>query len=155
MTDIVSPDIQAIVGLLLAVSIASERLVEIVKGVVPWLNEAKDDPILEGRRKSALQILAVTAGVLTAFLASPILAKSLSGIPDHGFAVLLIGLLASGGSAFWNAILSYLLQVKNLKKQEVKASQLDVKQAKSGALPDLNLGEERVTSNECYDVEDK
>ncbi len=155
MVDIVSPDIQAIVGLLLAVSIASERLVEIVKGYWPWLNNANDDPVQEGRRKSALQILAVVAGIGTAFLASPILAKSLSGIDSHGIAILSIGLLASGGSAFWNAILSYLLQVKDLKKQEVKTSQIEAEKIKSGAQPDLNLGDEQVTSNECYDVEDK
>jgi len=155
MADIVSPDLQAIVGLLLAVSIASERLVEIIKGYWPWLNTSHDDPIQEGRRKSALQILAVAAGIGTAFLASPILAQSLSGMDDHGIAVLSIGLLASGGSAFWNAILSYLLQVKDLKKEEVKASQAHTGQSKSGTHPDLDLGNEQVTSNECYDVEEK
>lgn len=156
MADIVSNDIQAIVGLLLAVSIASERLVEIVKGFIPWLNKANVDPVQEGFRKSALQLLAVGSGIVTAYLASPVLTQSLSGISDRCIVILSIGLLASGGSAFWNAILSYLLQVKDLKKQEViKASNELSDPVKSGAKADLDLADEQVTSNECYGVEDK
>jgi hypothetical protein len=34
----------AVVSLLVGLSVASERLVEIVKGLVPWLNQARDDP---------------------------------------------------------------------------------------------------------------
>lgn len=156
MADIVSNDIQAIVGLLLAVSIASERLVEIVKGLIPWLNQANANPVQEGCRKSALQMLAVVSGIVTAYLSSPVLAESLSGISDRRIVIVSIGLLASGGSAFWNAILSYLLQVKDLKKQEViKASNKLPDPVKSGAIADLDLAGEQVTSNECYDVEDK
>ena len=155
MSGIVSSELEAIIGLLLAVSIASERLVEIIKGYFPWLNEARLNPISEGRRKAALQILAVAAGVVTAFLAQPILADSLSSIDNQGMAILSIGLLASGGSAFWNAILSYLLQVKDLKKQEVKASQHQGSPTPAGTFQDLELGEEQVSSNECYDPEDK
>jgi len=155
MSDIVSPDIQAIVGLLLAVSIASERLVEIIKGYVPWLNEAHENPVTEGRRRAALQIIAVIAGIITAYLASPILAESLTAIKDHNLAIISVGLLASGGSAFWNAVLSYLLQVKELKKQQVSSAQTDSTAKVPGSLPDLNIGGERVSSNECYNVEDR
>lgn len=155
MGNIFSSELGAIVGLLIAVSIASERLVEIIKGYFPWLNEARPDPSTEGRRKAVLQILAVAAGVITAFLAQPILSNSLSGINDQGIAILSIGLLASGGSAFWNAILSYMLQVKDLKKQEVKASQHEGLLTPAGTFKDLDLGEEQVSLNECYDPEEK
>jgi succinate dehydrogenase hydrophobic anchor subunit len=37
---------------------------------------------------------------------------------NTSFALIVIGLLISGGSGFWNVILSYLLQVKNAKKKE-------------------------------------
>lgn len=151
----ISVSLEAIVGLLVSVSIASERLVEIVKGVVPWLNDVRPDPVMEGRRKAALQFLAVGSGILTAFLAGPILAPSLSGMSNHEAGVFAIGLLASGGSGFWNAILSYLLQVKELKKQEVKTAQGESVPSGSNALPEPNLGGEQVTSNECYDVEEK
>lgn len=112
--------LEAIIGLVVVVSVAAERLVEIIKGVVPWLNNSNPDIHIEGRRKATLQLLAVASGVMTAFLATPILAESLSHVGDPKSAILAIGLLASGGSAFWNAILSYLLQVKDLKKVEVK-----------------------------------
>lgn len=150
-----SAELQAIIGLILAVSIASERLVEIVKGFFPWLNEIRPTSVDEGRRKAALQILAVASGIGTAFLAQPVLASSLSSLGNSGLAILSVGLLASGGSAFWNGILSYLLQVKDLKKQEVKASQNQLLPSKPDVHPDLNLGDEQVSSNECYEPEDK
>ncbi len=155
MAVLASSELEAIVGLLLAVSIASERLVEIIKGYFPWLNEIRPTSISEGRRKAALQLLAVASGVGTAFLAQPILATSLSTIENSKLAVLSIGFLASGGSAFWNAILSYLLQVKELKKLEVKASQSQEPATSPGVYRDLDLGDEQVSSNECYDPEDK
>lgn len=155
MSEVISSDLESIIGLLLAVSIASERLVEIIKGYFPWLNEEKQDPISEGHRKSALQMLAVAAGIVTAFLAQPILADSLSSMKNQGLAILSVGLLASGGSAFWNAILSYMLQVKNIKKQEANASLSKHSKTLNGIYQDLDLGEEQVSSNECYDPEEK
>jgi hypothetical protein len=51
-----------------------------------------------------------------AFLAKPaavdLLPRTLTNFPG----ILALGLMASGGSGFWNAILGYLLQVKNIKK---------------------------------------
>ncbi|MBK8959758.1 MAG: hypothetical protein IPM80_15375 [Proteobacteria bacterium] len=143
--------LQATLGLILSVSIASERLVEIIKGMSAWLNEAKPDPRAEGCRRSALQALAVASGIATAFLAQPLLAPMYSEMSDHRLACVAVGLLASGGSGFWNAILSYVLQVKELKKQEVITAQSPA----VGGFNALNLGAEQVTSNECYDVEDK
>ncbi|KAI9134863.1 hypothetical protein [Acaryochloris sp. CCMEE 5410] len=105
-----------VIGFILALSIASERLVEIIKGILPWLNEEKSTPKKEGIRRSLLQILAVFSGVLTAFLSKDTLPVDIDNL---SFVVL--GLLASGGSGFWNAILTYLLEVKNLKKAEAKA----------------------------------
>lgn len=155
MSSEISVSLEAIVGLLLSVSIASERLVEIIKGIIPWLNDASLDPVNEGRRKATLQFLAVASGILTAFLAEPVLAPSLSGMSNNNAGILAVGLLASGGSGFWNAILSYLLQVKDLKKQEVKIAQGETLPSSANLLPELNLGTEQVTSNECYDVGEK
>src|SRR5262245_36062259 len=107
MTEIANapmPDLNSIsslVALLVALSVASERLVEIVKGFVPFLNqENATNPAAEARRKAILQAMAVVAGVLTAFLAGPALPESL--VPDHWYSKLALGLLASGGSGFWN-----------------------------------------------------
>jgi hypothetical protein len=70
-----------VISLIVALSIASERLVDIIKGLVPWLNQPRRKPAEEGWRKAALQILAVIAGITTAWLASAAIPKCV-GIPD-------------------------------------------------------------------------
>jgi len=111
-------NVTVIVGSLAALSVASERLVEIIKGIFPWLSRElpPDDPA-EGWRRAALQTLAVAAGVLTAYLAK----DQLVSIPESkNVSWLVLGLLASGGSGFWNAVLEYVGKVKNLKKAEAQ-----------------------------------
>ena len=104
------------VTLLIALSVASERLVEIVKGVVPWLNERKDDTKLEGQRKAVIQAMAVLSGILTAWLVRPVIVNIVPQPWQSTLGILAIGLLASGGSGFWNAIMTYLLKVKDIRK---------------------------------------
>ncbi len=109
----------AVVGLLVALSVASERLVEIIKGVIPWLNKQNSNEIQEGWRGALLHALAVGAGVVTAFIARPAIAPDV--IPadtTNTVAILALGLLASGGSGFWNSILTYLLKLKDLAKMD-------------------------------------
>lgn len=125
MSDAISSQLENIITMLIAISITSERVVEIIKGYFPWLNLEKQDPVIEGKRKSALQLLAVVAGIVTAFLTQPFVAGSFSAFKHPDLMTLCIGLMASGGSAFWNAILNYLLQVKNLKKQQVNSVKAD------------------------------
>ncbi len=113
-----NPDkLYALVSLILALSVASERLVEIVKGLWPWLNKAKDDAREEGRRRTVLHVFAVIAGMITALLAQPIMPDGI--LPKGAVTTIALGLLASGGSGFWNAILSYVGRVKDLKALEV------------------------------------
>lgn len=107
-----------IVSLILALSIASERLVEIIKGLIPFLNKENDDAIKEGWRRAALHILAVVAGIVTALLARPIIPADVSTPSDAG--ILALGFLASGGAAFWNSVLTYLLKIKDIKELKVK-----------------------------------
>jgi hypothetical protein len=112
-------NISSVVTLLAALSVASERLVEIVKGFFSFLSTENPDPTLERRRKTALQILALLAGLLTAWLTKDTSAvKAL--IPDTKLAWIPLGLLASGGSGFWNSIQTYLAKAKDLKKAEVE-----------------------------------
>jgi hypothetical protein len=112
-------NLTAIVGLLIALSVASERLVEIIKGVIPPLNKENSDVNKEGVRRAALQVLAVAAGVITAFLARPSIPEGL--IPADatgGWPVFALGLLASGGSGFWNSVLTYVTKAKEVKSAE-------------------------------------
>jgi hypothetical protein len=147
-----------VVSLLIALSIASERLVEIVKGFWPALDQQNSDPTKEGRRRAVLQLLAVLAGIATAFLTGPMIPTEVYDATTP-LGTLALGLLASGGSGLWNSVLTYVTKVKDVKKleAEVKKSKAEEIRAAAGPYPvhaDLKLGEEQVTSNECYDVED-
>jgi len=108
----------AVLGVLVSLSVASERLVEVIKGVIPFLNQQNSDAKKEGWRCSILQAMAVCSGILTALLAKP----ALVGIFPTGWGslptILALGLLASGGSGMWNGLLSWVLSIKNMKKEE-------------------------------------
>ena len=105
-------DLTSIISLLIALSVASERLVEITKGFVPWLNQQNSNPSIEDCRKAIVQFLAVAAGIITAWLASPF---SPDFVPHDLTGKLALGLLVSGGSGFWNSILTYVTSVKDIK----------------------------------------
>jgi len=106
--------LSTVVGLLAGLSVASERLVEIIKGLVPFLNEQSPDPKAEGRRRAALLLLAIVAGVVTAFVAGQAFPDSVH-IPPGPLGKITLGLLASGGSGFWNSILTYVNKAKDVK----------------------------------------
>ncbi len=111
----------AIVGVLIALSIASERLVEIIKGLFPKLTGKSGTVKGEGLRCAANQVLAVVAGIVTAWLASSAIPQEVLPIKNW-WEIIALGLLASGGSGFWNAVLSYVLQVKDLKEAAARAA---------------------------------
>src|SRR5260370_21718273 len=102
-----------VISLLIALSIASERLVDIIKGLVPWLNQQRRKPAEEGWRKAALQVLAVIAGITTAWLASAAIPKGV-GIPDDWTGTLALGLLASGGLGILNSIFTSVAKTTDL-----------------------------------------
>jgi hypothetical protein len=130
-------DLIAIVTLLSAISVASERLVEIVKAFVlpSWFQEvvmpAAGAPAaevvaatrMETRRKARIHILAVVCGIVTALLASPVL-KNYTALFNSGgdqtLIIVALGFFASGGSSLWNTVLEYLLKVKSIKDSDDK-----------------------------------
>jgi O-antigen/teichoic acid export membrane protein len=112
----------AFVSLMIALSVATERLVEIVKGLSKYLSEEKkDDPDAERKRKAVLQILAVLAGIFTAWSGSSYIPSEIAKTTE-GWQIVGLGLLASGGSGFWNSIATYFLKLKDLKKAEADAA---------------------------------
>jgi len=115
-----------VISLLIALRIAWQRLLDIIKGLVPWLNQQRRKPAEEGWRKAALQVLAVIAGITTAWLSSAAIPKGV-GIPDDWTGTLALGLLASGGSGFWNSILTYVTKAKDLKAAEAETRQIEVR----------------------------
>ncbi len=112
-------ELSTIVALLVALSVAAERLVEIIKNPISFLREEhKDDPRKEGFRKVALHLLAVVAGIVTALLARPAVEGVVPGVLSSLPGLIALGLLASGGSGFWNSVATYVLNVKNIKDVE-------------------------------------
>jgi hypothetical protein len=123
--------ISSLVG---AVSLASEKLVEVIKGFFPSLSQSKvlgnvavteADQEKEQQRRVILHILTLVCGVITSYLASQVISKDVIDIGSFG-KVIGLGLLASGGASFWNSITTYLLAIKDLKKLAVKEAQKDL-----------------------------
>jgi MFS family permease len=133
--------LSAVIGLLVALSVAAERLVEIVKGFTwgkwgDFLKTKSEDPITEGRRRAILQTMAVVAGVLTAFLARAAIPAEV--FPTTVSGLLALGLLASGGSGLWSSLSTYILEVKNLREalvKEAKARMALIDAVQSGKAP--------------------
>ncbi len=125
----------AFISTLAALSLATERIVEIIKGYIPALGqkevilkkeEATEEDLKglkerkekESKRKANIQILTVICGIITASLAQKAIGgvaglEKFSGIPG----IILLGFLTSGGSSLWNSILEYVIEVKNIKKK--------------------------------------
>jgi hypothetical protein len=112
--------LSTIIALLIALSVASERLVEITKGLVPFLSQENPHARKECLRIAFLQILAVIAGIVTTLLARP----AIEGVVTKPFqsttGMLALGLLASGGSGLWKSVSSYVSNVKDIKKAEAQ-----------------------------------
>ena len=117
-------NLPTVVTLLVAVSVAAERAVEIIKNAIPFLNKHNDDEKKEGWRKTALQVMAVLGGIVTAQLARPAIEGLAPGSWSSPPGILALGLLASGGSGFWNSVLTYVLHVKDIKGEAVKKMRL-------------------------------
>jgi expansin (peptidoglycan-binding protein) len=124
----------SIVTALVALSIASERLVEMIKSLVPYLNEKQMDPMKEARRKAALQLLAAVAGVVTAFMAQPALDASIPTGWQTPLGMVVLGLFASGGSGFWNSIQNLAQGAGNLKGAQAEAQEKVMNQPTSSVL---------------------
>jgi len=108
-------DLTQNITLILSVSVAGERLVALVKTIVPWLNKPTDpitptDDDTEKYRKIALMVIAFLCCWLTAYLLP---------VKPEFTSTPLLGLLASGGSAFWTSLLGYTKAVSEIKVQNV------------------------------------
>lgn len=119
-----------LLGFLLALSLATERLTEAIKGVPLlslWFASEKEGSTWEECRKASIQVLAIAIGTFLAYSTRDQLATAL-GITATGYWVyLLFGAMASGGSGLWNSTLDIVRQVNKAKeavREEAKARAL-------------------------------
>ena len=118
-------DIASIIALLGAMSLSVERVVEIIKSMVPFLAEEHKDKIKERYRRTSLHLLAALVGTAIAIVAQeqiqPLLATIFKSAGTLGITgCIIIGLLASGGSGFWNQSMGIVEEIKKSKKLDSK-----------------------------------
>lgn len=113
-----------LIGILLAVSLATERLVMIIRTPITWLNDESDDPKTDWKRRLTVQLLALAAAIATTgFLAEGMwdIRGSLfvgSGDNPAEIPLLIVALLATGGSSFWKNMLGYTKAVRDARVAE-------------------------------------
>jgi hypothetical protein len=122
-------DITSIITLLGAMSLSVERVVEIIKNILPFLAEKQSSTRKENYRIAALHFIAAFVGGIIAWVAQEQIQPMLSHIFTTpgiiGFSgCCIIGLLASGGSGFWNQCLSIVEEVNNAKHLQTQALKL-------------------------------
>lgn len=117
---------------LVALSLAVERVIEVLKGYWPWLREdvasvggGSRAERRECRRRATLQILSTATGALFAAATGPehfmpFFPTTGWSSPERWLESLLLGLIASGGSGLWNHLLDIVESTKKLKETAVK-----------------------------------
>ena len=122
-------DIAKLITMLVAVSVAVERVTEILKQMIPMLaDEIKENKTAENWRKAALQILAGAIGTVIAWQGHLQLAS------HGGWSVYpLIGAMSSGGSSFWNHLLDAVRATKIEKQADAEEKSLQAAALKAAA----------------------
>jgi len=123
-------DIVSIIALLGAMSLSVERVVEIIKSMIPFLAAQQTDIKKERWRRTILHFLAAIVGAVIALVAQeqiqPLLSNIFTKTGEIGVpGCIILGLLASGGSGFWNQSLGIVEEIKKAKKLQVKKLQTD------------------------------
>ena len=126
------------VGLMLAISVAAERMVEILKGWLPnfWLFKTNPDPAREAQRCAWIHVLSGGCGVLVVRLGHLDVFAGLHGNVQVNPWVSYVGagLLASGGSAFWNHILDFI-KASKIQQEQGAISDVSANLQKSLVIP--------------------
>jgi len=124
--------LDALVPLLLAISLATERLVTIVKTVLPFLAvEQKNDAQEVNLSKDLWRRLTVQAVGIAGSYVTVGLLFSQWGLADTvevahvKYRVIVLAVLGSGGSAFWSSLLGYTRALKDAKVVERAATSME------------------------------
>jgi hypothetical protein len=118
--------ITILISYILAVSLASERLVTIIKTLLPeWLADEKKTAAQEVDlvRDRWRRIRVILLAFLSAYVTSSLLVGNFNPFLDvriidgHPLPLIVLAFLASGGSAFWSNLLGYTKAVKDIRVQ--------------------------------------
>jgi hypothetical protein len=116
-------EITPVVTLALSLSVAVERVMEILKGLIPPLAKQQPNLTAEYVRCAILHFLSVLVGGLAAYGGHVDFFQKITNNASDGPAnfagYVVCGLLAAGGSAFWNHVLDIIKATKI--KDESKA----------------------------------
>jgi hypothetical protein len=110
----------SLLGFFAALSVATERITEIIKGLPGlsrWFSVDKTGTT-EDFRKASVQIVAVLAGMLVSYLVRQPLAQQLNISDPSQISFgwyLVFGAMASGGSGIWNSALDIVRAVNEQK----------------------------------------
>ncbi len=116
-------DISKLISLVLATSVAGERLITLIKTFVPSIvsppGEIPDNSKIQKFRKISLMVLSYACCTLTAWLVGKLNPDNTPTNPDASWTLnfWFLGLLATGGSAFWTNLLGYVSAIKDVQKQ--------------------------------------
>jgi len=116
-------NLTAFVTLMAAISVASERVIEILKGIIPLLGKDTHG-YGEDVRRAITQVLAGVVGAGVAYLGQSEIASTVPALSYASMgraSYLIIGLLASGGSGLWNHVLDIVQAMKITKEQAIPA----------------------------------
>ena len=118
-------DLVVLFTYLLAISTANERLITLIKTMVPWFSEEAVDfaspaSASQFRWKSfAVQCMTIVSAFFTSYIITNqgLLKDGVWKGLEANFWI--VGILASGGSAFWSGLLGYTTALKEIKKVEL------------------------------------
>jgi drug/metabolite transporter (DMT)-like permease len=117
-------------GLFAAISVAVERVVELLKGFIPPL--ASSWTKHENFRRVMIQVISVVVGAIIASQIKGQLESTLHVSTVSWGVCLLVGLMASGGSGLWNHALDIVRAVK-VNKELVAAEAMPTGPSKTDA----------------------
>lgn len=123
-------DLTGLITVILAISLASERLVTFLKTLIPQLADKAPGQVQVPQSDYIRQVIVMLLAFLSCWLTSSFLitdCKSFLCLKDPidlkgsslDIPVYLMALLASGGSAFWASLLGYTKAVKDIKKEQI------------------------------------
>lgn len=131
----------ALSTILFAISLATERLVTIIKTAFPKLGiENKDnagevDLEKDRPRRLLVQVISFLSGWVTASLLTPdsnLFTGHIKINDEISFHVAIVGFLSMGGSAFWGSLLGYAKAVKDIRTQERILNEKQIKSLQNG-----------------------